>query len=242
MRKPSTAVVCTMRSAYPGECAKIESRKGLERRCDPRQAERRTTEVQCTPARTRQRVRKDIRWHLLQTGMFNKSGRLTRRMARLLLAALLLAGCATTARSPAPTPDIGARIKALAAQHTASTEVTPEATYYSVEAYHSPRGYQTVLTYVQPHDGPPALTVTIYEKVRGAQHLTMLVDEGVDGRLKYVITATGSTQAAARAEIRAGHGRTSRAEQPAQAIYDALVQQLRAEIRDYRVTAVAQDH
>jgi hypothetical protein len=154
--------------------------------------------------------------------------------ARLVVVAGLAFGC-VAAGQPAGVPEpncavssvIGARIKAIAAAHSGSTVVSDHGTTYYVYSLKSPRGYRAVLTFTE---GPALQTVTVqlYESVRGAQQLTMLIDEMGKGTIDRSYVASAPSIADAFALIRSGRGRTV-SPSDLQGIYTALLADLSRE-------------
>lgn len=156
------------------------------------------------------------------------------RRAAFVFSALV--GCA---HAVAPSTDLPVRIKAIG-RRTSSVTVSGETmTSYSLDTWHSSRGYQTTLTLTEPGNGEPTLIVSIYESI-GMQdkQVLKLVDEGADGTLDYVLVVRAPTITAANARLNSGAVETAKPDASMLATYARLVSDLRAQTNDVHLAAV----
>jgi hypothetical protein len=124
--------------------------------------------------------------------------------------------------------DIAAQIKLISSHFPASVSRSADATSYVLYIYTPARGYQNTVTLTE-RSREKVVIAAIYERKGPVRLVTLLVDEGADGRLDYTIAAP--TLEVAMAAVRAHRGTVTPSADVFQPLYDRL-------LRDVRETAL----
>jgi hypothetical protein len=150
---------------------------------------------------------------------------------------LVLVTACSSVVPPEAVSDIATQIKILSSRTGGATSVKGDMTTYSVYVYNMPRGYQNLVTLTERTDHA-AVSVWVYETLRNAQQLTLLVDEPLDGRLDYTASAAAPSIRDAYALINLRPRSSDRRDlRRAQAAYDMILRHLQSESL-YVTTAV----
>ncbi|HEX7679316.1 MAG TPA: hypothetical protein VF713_14390 [Thermoanaerobaculia bacterium] len=125
---------------------------------------------------------------------------LTSRVFPLIYLTVVLAVACATANTRVE-DDIAAQIKLISSNFPASISRSGNETSYLLYMYAPARGYQNTVT-LKERPRTRLIIAAIYERKGAARAVTLLVDEGADGRLDYTVSAVAPTTDAALALVR----------------------------------------